>query len=174
MKSMITALILTFTVACSSLPPTSSRLSLTQIDSLNLMNLNTVTAKKELGAPDIKDYTDSSHQEETWLYLAGEPTTTRLSLIFNAATGNIISAHWFMDDREPESELNRLIKRYPKASFDIKNPTKKESIYGPSLFYQSSTTPLTIIVDERTNSVSAMSWTANPSLTPSGRKPTSH
>lgn len=161
--------------SCTSLPSNrETKLTLSQVDKVNLAEVTNSNAEQKFGKPTLKDYLDKDHLEEGWLYVDGNPATTRLSLIFSASTGKLISAHWFINEMDPEANFDAVRKRYPHVSFDLKNPSKKEGLYGPTLFFNSQNSPMKVAIDEKSNLVNSLSWRLAPSLIPDKRKPTSH
>ncbi|WP_415062845.1 hypothetical protein [Bdellovibrio sp.] len=145
------------------------------MDRVHWADVNTSTAERIFGKPDIREYADSERREDAWVYLGGEPKTTRLSLIFNAHTGTLLSANWFFRATDSEANLESLAKRYSHLKFDLEHPYENGDVRGPKmLFYSSKDGGVEIAVYKRSKVVSSLSWEIAPSLAPEKRKPTSH
>lgn len=160
--------------SCATSQNVASSLNLSQVEKIDFANLSIENAVQKIGTPTLKDFIDSNKSEEGWIYLDGQPATTRLSLVFNTSSGKLVSAHWFLNENDPEARLSALLERFPGAAIDLHAPIKKDGPDGPTLFYSSKNSPLRVAVDQKSNLVSSISWRLAPSAIPDKRRPTSH
>ncbi len=160
---------------CSTYSLNNNSLKLDKLDNADLAEMTAEQVELVFGMPDIKQ--SIAKEKDAFVYIDNEvQRTPRLSLVFSSKTKKLLSANWFVSEKDPENSFAEVQKRYPKSSIDIENSSfAKEGIYGISLNkYRSTNAPLRVFVEEKSTKVSALSWVLNSESENLKRKPTSH
>lgn len=150
-------------------------LDLSVIEKTNWHLITTKNAEGFFGVPDIKEAIPNSQYEEVWIYLDGNPQSTKLSLIFLTNSGALQSANWFFRQNEKPVSLEYLMNRYGKRAYQEQNVKKQETTPSPKMkFYSHNGNGPEIAVYTKSGLVSSLSWEVNPSPAQTKRSPTSH
>ncbi|UXR65839.1 hypothetical protein EZJ49_06205 [Bdellovibrio bacteriovorus] len=148
-------------------------LTLTKVEKIEWSKMSQPVLLKQIGSPDKKAMIGPQGEEEVWIYLGGEPRSTRLSVIFNAKTSQLLSANWFFRSNDPGTELKDIFNRYNQYEFTL----EPEESYSTSRmqFYKSKNGDLELAVNKKSGDVNSISWEVVPEAASSSkRKPTSH
>ena len=152
-------------VACSTVPTSINQaqprplLRLSEVEKLVVGKTSQTEASGVFGDPDMKVSPSELGGREAWLYLEGKYRATRLSLIFSRPTGVLDAVNWYVNEEDPESDLENA-----KARLNSGELTKRNADWGATdsapneTYYFDKKKPLKIVYANTRKKVSAIVW----------------
>lgn len=160
--------LLTMTTVHSVHSETKAKLDLNAIDHLRFGNATRDEIRSQFGAPDLDRPLPSDTSRVIWIYFQEGIRATRASLIFNAQSGTLESADWFIAPSEKENSLKVAKARYPDAKFVHKHSSwKVADIFEEREYFEDRNLGVTLYFEsgqKYVHSIARQKPTSSPAL----------
>lgn len=162
---------LAFSVGCASARKSHQ---LAEFKKTDWTTVNRTNVEQVIGKPDTSGNVYKTNTEAL-VYLDKMLKQPQMSLLFDIASGKLISATWFAISSGSQMTTQQVQAEYPQVTF-TDSPKTERGAWGKKIkIYQSPEGSLKVAMEEDSQRLNSISWQSDIGKSePDKRKPTSH